>query len=327
MEELDHIETLIIRCLDKTANEQELVELKNWLSASEENKKLYCQFKDVWDATNNVSAIDADKAWINSQQRLTGKKLVPKWSIELLKIASVAILVAVATYSVFNWPSQVPDYHDYAKVTVPNGSQSTVQLADGTNVKLNAGSELIYPAIFSKSERRVELKGEAYFSVKHNPEHPFIVSAGDIEVKVLGTEFNVLAYPEDKSIETTLVNGKVHLSHKNMKNQEGIILKPGEKAIYKQGKLTVAAADVKLETNWLQKGISFQSASIGELVLKLERWYDADIQLNEDDFKGITFTGKFRNNETIWQVLDVIKMTTPIAYAEKEGKIIITLNN
>ncbi|MCG8579992.1 MAG: DUF4974 domain-containing protein [Bacteroidales bacterium] len=325
MKELKDIEAMIIRSLDKTATEEELSKVKEWINHSLENKQLYFEFKDVWDATAEADIPSNKEVWQNLKPQLTNRKIFPGWAFKAVKIAAVAILVAFTTYSIFDYSETKQDELTYVTVNVPNGSQSAVTLADGTLVKLNAGSELIYPSIFNQDERTVTLKGEGYFTVHHNKEHPFIVTAGDIEVRVLGTEFNVMAYPEADRIETTLIEGSVSLNTKGGDFTKGIILKPGQKAVYSNGQMNINEADIELATNWTKKGFNFKNTSFKDLVIRLERWYNVDIIILSEEVKDFSFTGKFRNNETIWQVLDVIKMTTPIDYKSDDDKIYITL--
>lgn len=327
MKELDDIERLIIASLDQTASDEELTELYAWLKTSKKNQANYYQIKDTWEATSKFHVPDTKKAWRQLNKQLKRNENQSGWLIELVKVAAVALLVAIASYVIFEWSPEQKDASSVAKVIVPNGSQSTVILADGTSVKLNAGSELIYPSQFDAEVRQVELKGEGYFKVKHDASHPFIVSAGQLDVQVLGTEFNVMAYSDEDCIETTLVEGSVAINKKGADKQHSIILTPGQKAVLKDGELAVLQANLELETTWTQNGFYFQSTSFEELVRRLERWYDVEIVLNESDFEDLTFTGKFKNKETIWQVLDVIQMTTPISYQSKEGKIYITLLN
>ncbi|WP_289055374.1 FecR family protein [Carboxylicivirga marina] len=326
MKELNDIESIIIRSLDRTASETELAVLKEWLHNSDENKTLYFQIKDVWDSTADNQMPSETLAWKQLQSKLPSKSILPLWAKELVKVAAVAVLVAITTYAIFEMPETVQKNPSYATVIVPNGSQTTVELADGTTVRLNSGSELSYPSVFGEELREVTLKGEGYFSVKHDNEHPFVVSTNDLEVRVLGTEFNVMAYDDADYIETTLVKGSVSLNKKGASYRNGVILKPGQKAIYQNGQLAINKANVELVTNWMKKGLYFQRTSLKELAQRLERWYDVDIILS-NEMDDLTFTGKFRNNETIWQILDVIKMTTPIDYKVKEDKIYITQIN
>ena len=327
MRELDNIESLIIRSLDQTASEGDLMALNNWVNESAENKNEYFRIKDVWDTTSTFAIEDPQDAWKAFEKQTYKTGNFRKLGVELMKVAAVAAVVFMASYFLFNMPKVNRSEVKYAKVSVPNGATSTVELPDGTIVKLNAGSELKYPSFFDKDIRQVELTGEGYFEVQHNTAHPFVVAAGDIEVRVLGTEFNVMAYPEFNRIETTLINGKVMLNKKGLDAENGVVLMPGQKAVYADGKLTVNRANIDIETDWVQNSFYFQNTSFNELITRLEKWYDVDIVMEEGDFNDITFTGKFRNKETIWQVLEAIKMTTPIAYNAKESKIYITLLN
>ncbi len=325
MSELNNLEALIIRSLDQTANATELKQLSNWINANDENKAEYYRIKDIWDTSYTCDIEAPETAWRAFEKQTVKPNKLRYISIELFKVAVVALLVFLGTYAVFNMSQGDKSDIQYAKVTVPKGSKSTVELPDGTIVKLNAGSELTYPSDFEKGIRKVSLVGEGYFNVKHNTQYPFMVSAGDIEVRVLGTEFNVMAYSEFNRIETTLVNGKVSLNIKDFEPKEGVILKPGQKAVFANGKLTVRKADVDIETNWVQNSFYFQNTSFEELIIRLEKWYDVNIVMDEAKFNDITFTGKFRNKETIWQVLDAIKITTPIDYHVKDQEIYITL--
>lgn len=325
MKELNDIEALIIRSLDKTATKDDLSDLKQWINQSGVNKKLYFEFKDVWDATGEADIPSKHSAWRSTQSQLSSGRSMPKWVVEVVKIAAITILVALVSYTIFKLPEVKHTQSSLVTISVPKGSQSTVELADGSIIKLNAGSELSYPSVFNKEERQVYLSGEGYFSVYHDSEHPFIVSAGEIEVRVLGTEFNVMAYEESGKIETTLLEGSVSLNKKGGDHTNGIILKPGQKAIYANGKMAVNPANLEMETDWVNKGFYFQNTSFETLVTRLERWYDVDIVIQSEAVKDLSFTGKFRNNETIWQVLDVIKMTTPIDYKTINNKIYITL--
>lgn len=325
MTELNKIESIIIRSLDKTASHGELTELNQWLTASPENKTEYFRIKDVWDTLSDGGREDPQKAWLQFHKKAKHPRSLLNVSREILKIAAVAIVAFTVGYLVFEKPF-APSEMRYATVNVPNGSKGSVQLPDGSTVILNAGSQLIYPSDFEKSIRQVQLQGEGYFKVAHNEEHPFVIKANEVEVKVLGTEFNLMAYQGDKRVETTLVTGKVWLNQKSAATDCGVTLKPGQKAIYSHGKIKVEEADVELVTQWMQDGFVFRNTSFVNLMGRLERWHNVKIMVDADDFKDITFTGKFRNHETIWQVLDAIKLTTPMLYKTRDDTIYIELS-
>ncbi len=323
MEELNEIEQIIIRCLDQSASESDLSRLKDWLNESEENQKHYYEFKDVWDA---LPLEQAKEGAIDEWKRFTKSKLtvspLRKIGIELAKFAAVALLALLAGHFFF---SPEEEQIQYATITVPYGSKSSLKLPDGTNVILNAGSELTYPTSFAKASRDVALVGEAYFDVVHHSDHPFIVSVDELEVKVLGTQFNVLAYPEFDRIETTLVDGKVQLYRKGYESGDGVILKPGQKATFKDNRLKLQRANLDLETMWVNNEFYFENIPFHELMTRLEKWYDVSIIFDKERFKDLTYTGKFRNEETVWQAFDAIRMTTPVEYTTEHRKVFITL--
>lgn len=324
MKELNEIEQLIIRSLDKSATQQELQQLNSWIDESEDNRKHYFEFKDVWDAVPVVEKVDgAEGEWSKFNKSITRRRPIRRIGIELLKIAAVAILVfVISQLVVLNPPKE--DVRN-AMVTVPYGSKTSLQLPDGTRVILNAGSEFSYPTNFAKASRNVILNGEAYFEVAHDDTKPFVISVGDLNVTVLGTKFNIMAYPEFNRIETTLVEGKVQLSRKGYVQDEGVVLKPGQKATFSDNKLKLQRANIELATNWIRNEFYFESIPFHELMMRLEKWYDVSIEYNHEEFKDLTYTGKFRNEETVWQALDAIRMTTPVDYTSGHRKVFITL--
>lgn len=323
MKELDEIEQIIIRSLDQTAAGSELDRLNDWLNESESNRKYYFEFKDVWDTVPALKSKEgASSAWNKFNRTRVSLSPIRRIGIELAKVAAVALVALIVGYFFY---SSKPENLQYATIEVPYGSKTSVRLPDGTNVMLNAGSELTYPTSFAKASRDVSLKGEAFFDVAHNASKPFIVSVDELEVRVLGTRFNVMAYPEFNRIETTLVEGKVQLSRKGFDSDDGVILKPGQKATFADQKLKLQRANLELETNWINNEFYFESIPFHELMTRLEKWYDVTILYNKDDFKELTYTGKFRNEETVWQAFDAIRMTTPVEYTTEHRKVFITL--
>jgi ferric-dicitrate binding protein FerR (iron transport regulator) len=191
----------------------------------------------------------------------------------------------------------------------PRGEKSLVKLPDGSQVWLNANSRLVYHS-FSSSHRQVELKGEAFFNVVHNEKAPFVVKTDKCEVEVLGTTFNVMAYNEFGRQEITLLTGKVNV-HTD-KNEQ--VINPGQALILKDDKVQVVEVNTSQASGWVENKFNFKDIPLSELMKRLENWYDVDITLENNIGKEINYTGTFKNEETIWQVLDAIKVYTPIAY-------------
>ena len=191
----------------------------------------------------------------------------------------------------------------------PRGEKSFVKLPDGTEVWLNAKSRLIYNT-FSSNRRQVELKGEAFFKVARNENAPFVVKTNECEVEVLGTTFNVMAYDEFGFKEITLLSGKIDV---HMNNSEQV-LKPGQALILKDHAYHVDEVRSADASGWVENKFNFRNIPLSELMKRLENWYDVDITLENNTGREVNFTGTFKNEETIWQVLDAIKVYTPIAY-------------
>lgn len=197
----------------------------------------------------------------------------------------------------------------------PRGEKSMVKLPDGTEVWLNANSRLVYKS-FSASSRQVELKGEAFFKVTHNEKAPFVVKTNECDIKVLGTTFNVMAYDEFGRKEITLLEGKVDVLT-DSKNQ---VLKPGQSLVLKDHQMQVAEVNTAQASAWVDNKFNFKDIPLSELIKRLENWYDVDIELNNPSGREVNYTGTFKNEETIWQVLDAIKVYTFIEYEKSDTR-------
>jgi len=195
----------------------------------------------------------------------------------------------------------------------PRGEKSFVKLPDGSQVWLNANSRLVYNS-FSSDHRQVELKGEAFFTIARNEKAPFVVKTDECEIEVLGTTFNVMAYNEFGRKEITLLSGKVKVHTQNTEN----VLKSGQAMILKDHKIQVVEVNACQASGWVNNKFNFKNVPLSELMQRLENWYDVDITLENNTGKEINFTGTFKNEETIWQVLDAIRVYTPISYQKTD---------
>jgi ferric-dicitrate binding protein FerR (iron transport regulator) len=277
---------------------------------------------------------------------------------KLLKIAA-AIIVLLSlgiAYLIVN-PSESQDLTNaYNKITVPKGSKAKLEFEDGTKVWLNAESSLTYPSKFSKSERKVNLVGEAYFIVSKNPNRPFIVMTSGIRINVLGTSFNVKAYPQDNTIETTLESGVLSVEQLNLgrSSRENIILKPNQKLILLKNPLNrekknsdnksdslqkknlaltekIQATqksglykdiDTKTYTSWKEGKLIFKNEPLYTLASRLEKWYNINIQIADESLITKTYTGVFEK-ETVEQALKAICLTSDINFKIDKNNVII----
>ncbi len=195
----------------------------------------------------------------------------------------------------------------------PRGEKSLVILPDSSEVWLNASSRLVYNS-FSSGRRQVELKGEAFFKVARNEKIPFVVKTDEIEVEVLGTTFNIMAYNEFGRKEITLLSGKVNVRMNGIEK----VLKPGQALTLKDHQFHIDEVISADAAGWVENKFNFKNIPLSELMKRLENWYDVDITLENTTGKEVNFTGTFKNEETIWQVLDAIKVYTPITYKKTD---------
>jgi len=216
-----------------------------------------------------------------------------------------------------------PQFTDtYTEITVPYGERSQVTLYDGTKVWMNSGTKLKFPIVFNQNQRKVFVEGEAFFDVAKNKKNPFIVHANQMEIKVLGTRFNVCAYPDEDQLYATLEEGKIEAKTAFAKNS--IQLKPGEQlALNLQTKtITLDRVETELYTSWKENLLRFQEAPFSEVITKMERWYDVDIEIGQ----GVDVNRKYNmsiKTESLREMLRLISLTTPIAYEINEGKVLI----
>ena len=212
----------------------------------------------------------------------------------------------------------------YNELITPRGGSYKLDLADGSKVWLNAGSSLRFPVSFSDSTRKVFLEGEAYFEVTHNGK-PFIVSSDNMDIRVLGTSFNVSAYRDDKEVKTTLVEGKVSINSRSENQIESIILLPNKQATINKSDSTIRIAEVNTlqYTSWMKGKLEFNNETLEIVMKRLSRWYDFEYQFNSQEAGNLHFTARFNNDVKISTILEMLEMTTKVKFEIKENTIVI----
>lgn len=188
----------------------------------------------------------------------------------------------------------------YNTLVVPKAGTYRIVLSDGTKVWVNALSELRFPVRFANHERKVSIKGEAYFEVAHDADRPFRVEVNGSEVEVLGTQFNVNAYTD--VVSTTLVEGAVKVSA----GQAASILQPGEQSQVRNGVVTVRRADVAKVIAWQQGEFYFKSDDITEVMNQLSRWYDLQVTYRGEALRATSYTGHISRNVNLTEVLEML---------------------
>jgi len=307
------IESLIVRHLNGECSSEEREQLSAWIAESSANTDEYARIKDIWDSMRIAPDKTAEQLALFYKNQYTRDK---KRNLILIRSLSsvAAVLLIGLVISVFTTSEKSKPVGSTQTYSVPLGSRSKVILADGSEINLNSGSELKYSSDFSPSNREVNLTGEAFFNVKTDPEHPFTVKTSDFNIKVTGTKFNVCSYSDNRYSTATLAEGKISLELKN-KNEE-LKIAPGEKFQLNRDNKThlLSDADVESEIAWKDDQFIFRNIPFPELAKRLERWYDVKLSYSDKRLQEYSFTGKFKNQETIWQVLDALSLTTPISY-------------
>src|SRR5680860_577249 len=327
----------IIKFLNNRCTAAELDEVVRWANTEALNKKSKNQAFDEWksfqvednpgddEKFSNLfdkiqSKIDTDsQKQKNTESKISTLSIVATW----LTRAAAILLIPVLAFLFYTLSEKKLDALQYANLSVdsieviaPIGSRTVVHLSDGSEVHLNYGSKIKYPQVFSGDTREVILSGEGYFEVAHNPDKPFIVKTGRLNVKALGTVFNVLAYPNEENIETTLVEGKVVLGQTENGSEIKSIgtMEPGQHVNYnlKTGVVSCTKGSVEKYIAWKDGKMVFEDTPITRIAERLSRMFIVDIEV-ADDIKDYIYTVTFVD-EPLFQILDLMTIATPVSY-------------
>lgn len=340
METPERIWFLLSRSLSGDATEQDKEELNSLLQQHPELMQQYDMLHQLWSVNANAYEEPAADDKINRILQLAAAETeaapvvrIRKW--RKLYWAAAAITAIIAGSWMFAVWQKNHNALAANEVIAPKGSKTRTILPDGSTVWLNAGSRIVY-ANFSGPVREITLEGEAYFDVVHaeiaatHQKKPFIVHAGSIDIKVLGTAFNVKSYPDEKTIETTLIRGLVQITRKGDKSGKPVYLHPNEKivlpvnssdaGIAKNPASTASSQTTQqilridstvkenehLETAWVYNRLEFRGDNFEQLALKLERWYNIKIYFEDDAARQLVFNGSLQT-ETVEQAFMALK--------------------
>lgn len=305
-------------------SETGILEVLDWIESSLENQKSYSQLKNLW----VVTGLDHPDQIEIPVFSFPGSKHFPTrnrfWS-SMMKYAAIFILAfsmgSLPLY-IFNKSERNALSIQYNTIEVPYGQRSRITLYDGTRVWINSGTKLKYPVVFNSTSRDVLIEGEAYFEVAKDSKHPFVVNAGNLKVEVLGTHFNVCAYPEDSELSTTLVEGSVNVF--SMLSGKNVNLKPGEQAVLSRGNdgLKLLRVDTDLYTSWKGNVLKFNNATFEEVIKKMERWYDVKIIVAQSINTKERYTMNIKT-ESLREMLNLISRTTKMKYEINESTVLI----
>jgi ferric-dicitrate binding protein FerR (iron transport regulator) len=361
-------DNLISGYLKGELSPDETRELVEWIKLDVANKKYFDECCEIWitaRASIKNPAYNVQKGFWIFRKKITpaSESQVDSDKARLFRIiaryAAVFIIASFLSGLIFYYlgKTRIPiTGQGFSELVVPLGSRARVSLTDGTVVMLNAGSTLKYDYQFGVYERVVQLEGEGYFKVAKDADIPFIVRTPYLNVTVLGTEFNVKAYPVDKTIETTLVNGSLKIEPVTDSKGEVTILTPNQKlTFYKEGSKIIdetAVRDKKTEAviqpvnvqkppvisrlvkenvnvepvvSWKENRWVFEQQSLAQIAIDLERKFDVQINFESDRLKSYRFTGIIIA-EPIEQVLEVMSISAPITFKLK-GRVVTLSEN
>jgi ferric-dicitrate binding protein FerR (iron transport regulator) len=242
-----------------------------------------------------------------------------KWKYAAIAASVLLVLLSTLYATTFLGSKLIPNI----EVMAVAGSKTRVVLPDETVVWLNGSSSIKYPQEFSSNERLVSVSGEAFFEVSKDKTKPFIVQFNQMDIKVLGTEFNVLAAPHSSVIETTLLNGSVAIC--NTSNQKEQILKPNQQALFNIESQRVEILDVEAASyaSWVNGNFDFKGIKLTEIVRQLGRAYCVKIHIQNESLKTIRLQGRFTNTQTLDEILAILQISANYNYKRVKGEIFI----
>lgn len=294
---------------------EEGMKIKAWVEASEENERTFYKERELFNTLLLHNPLPEKKS---SVFKLS---IFKKIKSDGLKIAVVVILTLAFSYLYQGYKNRRADVI-MSTISVPEGQRTHLTLPDGTTVWLNARTTMQYPSSFNKKKRVVILQGEAYFDVKRNEDKPFVVQTSVCDVEVLGTKFNVNAYPELKKFEATLMHGSVKVIPKANPSQV-VILKPEHKLSLENGKLNVTRVENFDPYRWKEGLICFTDESFLNIMKDFEKYYGVKIVMENEKVGESHFTGKFRLSDGIDYALRILQGNLKFQYEKDSEKQII----
>jgi ferric-dicitrate binding protein FerR (iron transport regulator) len=333
--------TLVARFFNGECTETEARKVMEWMRSPASDQFFARQTEEAWkDAGNKMEQTDDVKSEFIKQvilQKVRNERVVytrqptrtrPNFAPWWWAAAAVFIVVlAIGIHTRFSSKQETPLAVQSPAVVVkenPRGQKTKAFLPDGSIVWLNAESSLMFPEQFTDSTRSVQLEGEAYFEVVHNPARPFVVMAGNTITRVLGTSFNIKAYGEDHNVTVALTEGKVEVWHRGAGDHgDAEQLNPGEGLMAaNDGHIKRFIFDPREHTAWKDGLLYFRKADFNTVRKALERWYGVDFEIHNFRQDDWNFTGSFRN-EYLTTVLDNLSYAREFDYEIDNKKVIV----
>lgn len=319
-------ENILIKYIDGVLPDEEQKAVECWLAESPDNEKQLEQLYFVLQATSRLQvmeAVDTDKALRNFKQSVSkqNRKARMFYAMRVLQRVAAVLFIPVLALSAYLLMQQNGGEVHTLQVRTNPGVVSSFDLPDGSKVWLNGSSTLTYPSEFTADSRVVEISGQGYFEVTKNRRKPFIVKAGsDYSVQVLGTSFDIAAYADDATIETTLIEGSVQLAVAEANGTDIIRrMKPNEKAVYEKAtnRMEVSTVNTEYDTAWKNGEIIFRNHPMDQVLKVLSRHYRVKFDVQDEQAMNSIITARFKD-EQLPQVMEYIRLASCIKYVIKK---------
>ena len=326
---------LIAKKLSKNATADEQKQLAAWLKERPEHQQIYEETAELWKLSQGYKdtplVVNTASAWDKLEGQLDAQnppqsnqppshRVVKMRPWRMVASMAAAVTVLVASWFYFqNTPSNI-DAPDLIFATTTANEKQEVKLPDGSRIWLNANSKLSYATAFT--DRNVSLEGEAFFEVERDEKRPFTITAGGAKTTVLGTSFNIRAYPEEAETEVTVQTGSVEVAPLAVaKTTQPILLTAGLSGVYKKEKQQIEqrAAPVSNALAWQNKRLEFDYTPMSEVEIALERYFNIDIELSNQALLNCDFDGTY-NDPKLEEILEILQYSLE-AEIKKENKI------
>lgn len=322
----------IAKYFNEELSSTERVQFLHEVDSNETLKKQFAEYQNLYALLNLNPQLENRRIGKQKYDRFVHQKqnrILRKLWLSRIGYAAAILILVVSSSLLTLWYTQKEEVvfvaNEMNTLYTPAGQRACLVLQDGTEVWLNAKSKLIYPAQFTGKERRVKVEGEAFFNVAKDSVKPFIVSAMDVDMKVLGTQFNVYCYPDAGYVETSLLEGSVRVFFSG-KEKEGILLKPDQQVTAANGKMVVKPIRLNEHFLWRDGVYAFENEPLIDILKKLELYYDVKIIVEDTSMFKETYTGKFRQRDSLDDIFKILQQIRSFKIRKNIDNNIITLS-
>jgi ferric-dicitrate binding protein FerR (iron transport regulator) len=340
--------SLLARYFSGDISEVERTVVENWIESDPNIRETIESLRTVWTLSDKKTiAWDVDSAWtklaeqagiaipkkvsafsalpVRSGRSIPSLHLLSSYKSRFIAGSVFALCLVIFVFSWFRTSTSTHQQSATREISTERGQQTKIELTDGTKIRLNAASTISFPEDNPRGARELTLHGEAYFEVAHNDHLPFIVHMDGATIKVLGTEFNVQAWPEDKQINVVVVGGKVLFRPEHGSDSQQVVLTRGQMAhLSETGTISSAEnVDISKRLAWINGGMVFENAAMQDVIRSLERRYNLTFEISDSSLLSRRLTTSFKKEDSINKVLNIIAISVDLKYKYSNGKVVL----